>query len=289
MTGFARVMGNARGSEFVVEVSSLNHRYFDASLFLPAGQFELENNLRNLLRNRLIRGRIRLGLNVTGTSGSTPRMSLDLDLARQYLEYHHTLKREFRLEGDVTAWQLLSAPMVAEVATAQAAAGTESPPEFQAAAEKAVDDLDRMRLREGKALAADILARLESLGDLNRKIRQSGHEMVKRQRDVVENRIKEWKLAEAVSEERLAQEVLFLVERSDITEETVRVDSHLEQTRELFQKGGEVGLKLDFLCQELHREINTIGNKSADSQISRVVVSFKAELSKIREQAQNLV
>jgi uncharacterized protein (TIGR00255 family) len=156
-------------------------------------------------------------------------------------------------------------------------------------AAQALDRMEEMQLAEGAALKADLSGRLDHLGALVGRIRESVPGMVDAYRRNLENKVRGLGVDSPVAPERLAQEITLFAERSDITEELVRLESHLHQCRQALDRGGEVGHRLDFLAQECNREINTSGSKSQSAEVAGLVVEFKEELSKVREQLQNIV
>ncbi|MBI4861425.1 MAG: DUF1732 domain-containing protein, partial [Candidatus Riflebacteria bacterium] len=198
------------------------------------------------------------------------------------------LKVRYNLKGDLVAEDLLFAPSVVSAATEIHGKG-ELLQTTQRLVRQALDRMEEMQVAEGATLAADLTSRASRLQQLVEAIRERVPQMVSGYRKSLEGKIRDWKLDALMPPERLALEVSMFADRSDVTEELVRIESHLAQVRAAFAGGGEVGHKLDFLAQECGREINTIGSKSQSADISGLVVQFKEELSRIREQLQNLV
>jgi uncharacterized protein (TIGR00255 family) len=288
MTGYGEARGDHEGAEILTEIWSLNHRYLDFSFHGPEGLASWEIPLKKLVGERVARGRVRLSVKFAGGKDPSHALVLSEARAQEYMEFYRDLRAKYNLKGALSAEQLLLAPHVV------VPAGDVPDREAVLAAvtklvSEALERLEEMQRVEGAALKTDLMGRFNHLGALVGRIREQVPMMVEAHRTALETRLKNTRLETPVPPERLAQELTLFADRCDVTEELVRLESHLSQCRTALEKGGEVGHRLDFLSQELNREINTTGSKSQSAEVAAMVVEFKEELSKVKEQLQNLV
>ncbi len=286
MTGYGRGECAREGFKFTVELNSINRKQSDIAINLPKELVELEPRIRDEINAHLSRGRIN-GVVAYHRSAAEEQVELDESLAQAYLKAIQKLQRKTKLNGAITLDTILRAPGVlklAETAVDAEAMWTS----VEIALKKALGQLVKMREKEGKFLAVDLAGRLGLLATGLAAIRQSVPDTVKRYREQLHARVKEAGLSVPVDDERLAKEVVLFADRCDISEEITRLDSHLQQFRDCLKSSEPVGRTLDFLAQEMNREINTIGSKANAAVISQHVVKMKAELEKIREQVQNI-
>ena len=287
MTGYGR--GEAQGAEYsvMVEIRSVNHRYLELFLRLPRQLNMLEETLKKQIQSKLNRGKADVFLTLNRPGGKKIDLTLDKELA---IAYHNSLKQVCEITGlplearaeDVAAFPgVLNQEAAEDDAEAIAALAT-------AALAEALEQLLQMRQCEGESLAEDILARLAQVEALAAQIELSVPQLLQEQQQKLRRRVDELLEDIAVDEARLANEVAFLVDRTDISEELTRLSSHCRQFREACLLPEAVGRKLDFLTQELNREVNTIGSKSNALVISNQVIEMKSALEKIREQVQNI-
>ncbi len=298
MTGFASTVFSAGEDSFRIEVKSLNHRFLDLKLRIPRELQALEAPLRTLLESRLKRGSVDFWIDRQGKkSGTVPH--LDLDRARSAMQELTRLRSELGIRDEVTLQDLLSFPEVLSSGSA-----SERTEEEQALLEKEVlraagvviDDLVRMRRGEGERLTAALFALLEGLRSALGRLHAQREQVRSRVREKVKKRIEQCFEAYSAPEERVralletrvAQEVAYSLEKLDIEEELTRFEGHLHAIAQLLLEGGAVGKRLDFLFQELNREVNTLANKSQDLDISREAVALKAGIEQLREQSLNL-
>lgn len=287
MTGYGRGEACLPGKKFTVELKAVNHRFNEVVLRLPRSLSPLEDRIRRLVQRWVARGRVDGYLGIDDCGEKTAAVKVDKALAAAYYKAMKELQEDLGISGKVKLKYLVALPGV--LAAEEPAEDVEEWwPAVQTAVEEALENLVRMRAAEGGSLAADILSRVEQLTLLNEKIRQRSPAVVEDYRERLHARLKDFGQAGLPDQDRLAVEVAIFAERSNITEETVRLDSHLSQVRSCLGAGEPVGRKLDFLVQEMNREINTIGSKANDLEISRLVVEAKSELEKIREQVQNI-
>jgi uncharacterized protein (TIGR00255 family) len=286
MTGYGRGEHVQGGFKFSVELNSVNRKQSDISIKLPSELEELEPRIRDEINAQISRGRINVV--VTCHRGdAAEHVELDTALAKAYLRAIQKLQRELKLNGTLTLDVILRAPGVLKLAEPAVDADTFWPG-VESALRQALSRLVKMREKEGKHLATDLAARLDLLAAGVAAIRKAAPEAVKRYREQLHARIKEAGLDVPLDDERLTKEVVFFADRCDITEELTRLDSHLQQFRASLKSAEPVGRTLDFLAQEMNREINTIGSKANAAEISQQVVGMKAELERIREQVQNI-
>lgn len=286
MTGFGRASGNTSFGRVSVEIKSVNHRFLDILARLPAGWSSLEAFLREEIGRTIRRGRVEVSINRSEGVRARPLATLDLAAAKRHLGELRKTARALRLPGTVTLSDLLRCPdlfVVPAEDISPEAAWTEVKPIVT----KALSSHAKTRKREGESLAADVSARLQELGGLAERIRERAPLVPKAAQGRLEKRVADL-ARQPVDPARLAQEVAILAERSDITEEVTRLASHLKQASEIGRRSEGVGKAFDFLLQEMNREINTIGSKAGDIEITRSVLTAKQEVEKIREQIQNI-
>lgn len=287
MTGYGRSEGQHKGRSLVVELRSVNHRYCDVMIRLPKHLAPLEETVKKKVQSRFARGHIEVSVNFNGAGSSPKRFKLDLDSADACYQILKKLKKEFDLPGEIDLGLLSHfkemITLVEPVEKIELIA-----PLLYKSLDKAMASLEKMRKEEGRALAGDLSARLQALSKMLSLIRVREKEAIASYHQRLQARVSELSKGIAVDPTRLAQEVAIFAERSDISEETARLKTHLEQFQKMMQKDEAVGRALDFLLQEMNREINTIGSKANDVTISLEVVGMKSELEKIREQVQNI-
>ncbi|HUJ71098.1 MAG TPA: YicC/YloC family endoribonuclease [Verrucomicrobiae bacterium] len=288
MTGYGRGETAKDGFKFTVELNSINRKQSDISINLPKELVELEPRIRDEINAHLSRGRINVVVAFHRSNAKAEeQVELDVALAKAYQRAIQKLQKEMKLGGSLTLDTILRAPGVLKLA--EAALDAESIwPHVESALRKAITGLVKMREKEGKFLANDLAQRLSLLESGLELIRKSAPEIVTRYREQLHARVREAGLNVPLDDERLVKEVVFFADRCDISEEITRLSSHFNQCRGCLKSDEPVGRTLDFLAQEMGREINTIGSKANAAEISQQVVKMKAELEKIREQIQNI-
>ncbi len=287
MTGYGRGEVQAPGGACVVEVRSLNHRYSEIAVKTPRGFAATESRIRETVRSRFSRGRFDVHVTVDYMTVSSRRIIIDHALARQLYVALTDLGRELGLSAQVNLSTLLELREIARVEENEHHA-EDLWPAVQEALEIAVTSLETMRITEGEALGRDILQRLRLIEDWLEQIKSRLPAVLNDYRQKLEARISRLFGDVEIDPARLAQEIIFYSERSDVTEEMIRLNTHLAEFKRLLYVNEPVGRKLDFLLQEMNREINTTSSKVADSEIAVLVVDIKSELERIREQAQNI-
>jgi uncharacterized protein (TIGR00255 family) len=288
MTGFGRGETSAHGRRFTVELRAVNHRYLDVRVRLPGELAEHTPAAEAIAKSALSRGRVEInGRLDAGSRGPSP--VLDAERARAAFAALVSLRDELAPGEPVPLGLLSSVPDLFK--SAPTLGSEEAKGLVTQAVRAACDDLDAMRLREGAALGVDFAARLGSMREHIDSVHGRMDNLVAVHRDRLRERIE--KLldgAAALDPGRLEQEIAILADKSDITEELTRLQSHFDQFATLAGADeAQVGRKLDFLVQEMNREVNTIGSKSADAELAHTVVAMKAEIERIREQVQNVL
>jgi uncharacterized protein (TIGR00255 family) len=288
MTGYGRGECVKDGFKFTVELNSVNRKQSDIMINLPKELVELEPRIRDVINSELSRGRIMVVVAYhRGASKAEEQIELDVALAKAYHRAIQKLQKQIKLNGSLTLETILRAPGVMKLAETTVDAELVWPC-VETALRKALVQLVKMREKEGKFLANDLTQRLGVLAAGVDQVRRAAPATVNRYREQLHARVKEAGLDVPIDDQRLLKEVVIFADRCDITEELTRMESHLKQFREHLNSNEPVGRTLDFLAQEMNREINTIGSKANAAEVSQQVVKMKAELEKIREQVQNI-
>lgn len=287
MTGFGRRQGTWSDGTVSVDVRSVNHRFLETSIRLPKWMSGLEERFKKVIQQQCGRGRVDLTVLLQGTRGSPRAVQLDVELAKQYHHALRTLQRRLKLKGSIDIG-LMGGFRDIIVLSEQPA----DDPKLTKVVEKlgllAVSDMTKMREKEGMLLAQDILARLDQVRECKRAVSSRAPHIAQEAFDRMKQRVEKL-LADSIPDlPRLNQELALYADRCDITEELVRLDTHMVQFERALQGTEPVGKTLDFLLQEMGREVNTIGSKANDAAIRANVVRMKAELERVREQIQNV-
>ncbi len=289
MTGFGRGEYTDEMRSITVEIRSVNHRYCDIYIRMPRKYSFAEDKIKSIIKNKLSRGKIEVNVSVDSFGQSDTDIRLDMNLAGKYYEALKELNNSFSGEENISLSLLTSMPDIIRTVPAQ-----EDEDElmecFVSATEKAVEDICSMREVEGEKLAEDILERANIISDIRDKIEIRAPEIEAEYAERRKTRIEELLDGTAtLTEDRIAVEAAIFADRSNITEELVRLGSHIEQLRTFLKCDDEsIGKKTDFLIQEMNREANTIGSKANDKEITSMMLDLKAEIEKIREQVQNI-
>lgn len=287
MTGYGRMETVQDGRNIVVEAKSVNHRFLEIILRMPSALFSLEMDFKKKISERFKRGRIEVSIRLNGENTDILPLNLNMEIARNYFDVLKKLKAEFNLKSPIT---LKTIADFRDIFTPPAE--TQLSPGFLSHVEKmfleSLTMLGNMRQEEGLILYQDMDMRLKSIKGILQTINLRAPQVVVEYQKRLSERIKELTEGLELDESRLVQEVAIMAERSDITEEIVRMHSHISQFEEFLLSDGIEGRKIDFLLQEMNREINTIGSKVSDVEITRQVIEVKSELGKLREQAQNI-
>lgn len=289
MTGYGRGDSARDGYKITVELSSVNRKQTEIAVYLPREIESLEPRVRDAINHRIARGRLTVKVALhAGEGGAAGHVQINISLAKAYAREIAKLARELKLNDAVTLDLILRSPGVL-ISDAELAHPEHFWPPLEKALNEALDALIKMRQREGVHLAKDLARRMTVMRESVRQIQEAAPGMVKRFQEQLRERVKSAGLGTpALDDERLLKEVIYFADRSDISEELTRLESHFKQFDDCKKSKDPVGRTLDFLAQEINREVNTIGSKAADAQISREVVKLKTELEKFREQVQNV-
>ncbi|HWX21284.1 MAG TPA: YicC/YloC family endoribonuclease [Candidatus Binatia bacterium] len=289
MTGYGRGDCSQDGFKITVELSSVNRKQTEIAVALPREMEMLEAQIRDLINRYIARGRLTVRVSLhAGASKLSARMHLNVPLAKAYARELTRLSRQLRLPGPVTLDQLARAPGVFQT-DEQIVEEEDFWPAVEKSLKKALAALVSMREREGTHLAQDLAKRITLMRRAAAQVQRHAPGVAKRYRAQLLERIKGAGLeGPADDDDRLLKEVVYFADRSDISEELTRLQSHFKQFEDCLKTKEPVGRTLDFLAQEMNREVNTIGSKANDSRISQEVVTLKAELERFREQAQNV-
>ncbi len=288
MTGFGIGEFKDQYYNLSVECKTINHKYLDINPRIPRKLSFLEDKLRFLIKDHLGRGRVDIFVKFETVTSVGSQLVYDAELAKQYYHILKNIKSDFGLEEPISPVDIAKFPDVVKITEA------EDDEEIlwnmlSDAANKALENLCNMRIIEGKKLEKDILARADLLERSVCDLEKYTDTIEKEYKDKLYARISELlDDPKVVDEYRLAQEVAIYADKSNITEEIVRFKSHINQLRDTVTADESVGRKMDFLIQEMNREVNTMGSKSSDVSIANLVINMKAELEKIREQVQNI-
>lgn len=287
MTGYGRGEGESGLGKVLVESRSVNHRYSDINIRFPKRLAIFENRIKEIIRSQILRGRIDVSIKLDALGGEKFQLQVDSNLADQYFQALLSLKDKFQLRGEITLELLAGAK---DLISAKEEVGDIEPYwlEIVPILKRALQEMDEMKCSEGNALVKDIQTRLERITRQLKEIKAQLPSYVEAYQNRLRERLQSLLGGIEVDPGRLQQEIALLAERTDITEEIVRTESHLSQFALLFNEKESVGRKMDFLLQEIHREVNTVSAKANDAEISRKVVEIKSELEKVREQAQNI-
>lgn len=287
MTGYGSAKGQAEGLEITVELKSVNNRYLDTSVRLPRSFIFAEDTVKSAVQAHISRGKVDVFVSVDSSAADDMVIKVNEPLLKSYVEAIRHISEEYSLVNDMTALNVSRFPDVLSVekkdldADAIAAA-------ISTITEKALDDFDAMRLREGEKLRDDVLNRLDTIDALVRRVEEEAPNTVAEYRARLEQKMDEVLGTAGIDESRILSEAAVFADHIAVDEETVRLRSHMAQLKTMINGSSPTGRKIDFLIQEFNREANTIGSKCQNSDIAHVVVDLKSEIEKIREQIQNI-
>jgi len=287
MTGFGRGEGDTTLGRLIVESRSVNHRYCDINVKLPKRLIPFETRIKESIRSQVSRGRVDVSFRLDTLGEERVQLNVDFYLADQYYRVLQSLKEKFQLGGEITLEMLTGAK---DLITAKEETGDIEPywNEIIPILKRSLQEMDDMKRAEGESLAKDLQERLDRIARELGEIKRQFPFRFEVYRNRLQERLQSLLGGIEVDSYRFQQEIAFLAERTDITEEVVRAESHLAQLAMLLKGEEPVGRKMDFLLQEIHREVNTVSAKANDAEISQRVVEIKGELERIREQVQNI-
>ncbi|UOR12784.1 YicC/YloC family endoribonuclease [Halobacillus amylolyticus] len=288
MTGYGRYTVEAENTALTIELRSVNHRFLDISPKIPRSFLFLEEAMKRQIKDKLHRGRIDLYITVEGENLLDKRLEADDLLLDQYINKLNSIQEQYRLTGEISIDMVTRLDGIFTVQERDHKSDQMKEAVLEALSHS-ISDLVEMRRQEGKRLAEELISRLAAVKHIVADIEDRRPVVMNEYRDKILTRIETFLREEINPEEtRVLQEVALLAEKGDITEEVTRLYSHIDQFEKTLQKPGAIGRTLDFIVQEMHREINTIGSKSNDSQLSNEVVALKSEVEKMKEQLQNI-
>ena len=287
MTGYGSAKGASGKLEISVEVKSVNNRYLDCSIKIPRVYISFEEPLKSLVQKYISRGKVDVFVSIDSSNANDVEIKLNRPLAEAYISALNELAEEYNLSESISAIELTRFPDVLRAEKREADA-QQLCEDISAVLDAALTGFDEMRAREGEKLRGDITARLDQIEKLLGMAEEISPRSVAEYRKKLETRMQEALQSSNIDEARILTEAAVFADRVAINEETVRLRSHIAQLREMLTGNEPIGRKIDFIVQEFNREANTIGSKGNDAEMARVTVDMKAEIEKIREQAQNI-
>jgi len=287
MTGFGKAEHKYAGGKVVAEIKAVNHRFYEFSSRTSSSIVFLDDKIRNYINARVKRGKINLNITIEGNHILDRHLTVNKAIAKKYYAALNELKKELKIKNNVSLEHLVSMPDV--ITSHSAEADTEKTWLcIKPALDKALDNLIDTRQKEGAQLYKDLIKRVKMIDDLTDEIKTHAPEVAKNYKAILESKIKQISSSLKLDEGRLELEVAMFAKNCDITEEIIRLKAHIKSFQNLLASPGEAGRQLDFISQELFREINTISAKAQDIKISRIAISVKEQIEKIREQVQNI-
>lgn len=287
MTGYGRSQQTLDGREILVEIKSVNHRYFEFSARVPRAYGYLEEKLKSFLQGKVSRGKVEMSVTIYNIEGKDALIEVNGSIAKGYVDALRRANETLELKDDITLSNLIRLPDIFNVIK-----NTEDEEviwnDVKIAAEEALNNFVSMRETEGVKLREDVEQRLDYIEKLVEKVEHRSPMVTAAYRERLYNKLSEILNDKKIDEQRILTEAAIFSEKTAVDEETVRLKSHINQFRNLLEAGEPVGRKLDFLIQEFNRESNTIGSKAQDVEITKIVVELKSEIEKIREQIQNI-
>lgn len=287
MTGFGRGQASGEYGKIACEIRTINHRFCDISVKVPNGMVTFEDQIRMHLQKQLKRGKIYFNISYEHSTEKNTELFIDKKLAETYHKELHSLKKSLHLTGGVPLEQLMVLPGVITFHPKEYSLNKMWPC-VKTAMDRALSKLVKDREAEGKRLGSDIVKRVKKMDSILKEIDKRSSVNVGNYKRRLGARVKELSGSSMIDKGRLEQEVALFAKNCDIQEEITRIKSHLVNFNKAMNAAGEIGKKLDFVAQELHREINTVGSKASDFKVSTGVIQAKSEIEKIREQLRNI-
>ena len=285
MTGYGRGTLEQNDRSYIIEIKSVNHKYSDITIKLPRSLSSLEDKIRKQVQSRISRGKIDIFVTFFNNSEEGKKIIINKELAKEYLEEINNLCTQTGLKNDISLAELIKLPEVLTIENIDTDDIIEE--ELSIAVNRALDAFCMAREVEGERIKQDLLCRISKISEKTEEISVYSSGLVKEYIVKLEERIKEL-LQTDVDKSRLAQEVVIFSDKCSVEEELTRLRSHIAQVKELMQRQDAVGKNLDFMVQEINRELNTIGSKANKLEITNLVVECKTILEDIREQIQNI-
>lgn len=287
MTGYGRCQSVIGGYDILLEVRSVNHRFFDFTAKIPRSYGYLEDKLKNFFQGSISRGKVEVSLSIFSVGGADAVIEVNESVAEGYVNALRNVNKKLMLNDDLSLSNLIRLPDVFNIR--KAADDEETVWEcVRTAAQTALDDFIAMRENEGRRMAADVFEKLENIERMVAMVEAESPKITEAYRTRLTEKMKELLGSASVDEQRILSEAAVFAEKTAVDEETVRLKSHITQCREMLSGDNAIGRKLDFLIQEFNREANTIGSKCQGLEITKTVIEMKSEIEKIREQIQNI-
>lgn len=287
MTGFGREQRLVGNREILVEIRSVNHRYYEFNARLPRAYGYLEEKLKSFLNGKISRGKVEVSVSIFNQEGADACIEVNPIIANGYINALREANKELNLKDDITLTQIMRFPEVFTVKKV-----TEDEEEIWSAvkevAQTALDKFILMRQTEGEKMKEDVSSKLDYIENVVGEIEERSPMVTESYRERLTNKLKAVLEDKNIDEARIITEAAIFSEKTAVDEETVRLRSHISQFRKLIETDEPVGKKLDFIVQEMNREVNTTGSKCQDLAITQMVVNLKSEIEKIREQIQNI-
>jgi len=287
MTGYGSAKGAVEGIEITVELKSVNNKFLDTSVRLPRSFIFAEDAIKSAVQSHISRGKVDVFVSVDSSMADDMAVRVNEPLLRGYLEAISMIADDFGLQNDATAMSVSRFPDVLSVEKKELDADAVSEA-IREITERALNDFDSMRLREGEKLRDDVTGKLETIEGLVSRVEEVSPQTVAQYRERLYQKMREVLGTAGVEESRILQEAAIFADRVAVDEETVRLRSHISQLRGMLSGESPIGRKMDFLIQEFNREANTTGSKCQNTEIAYTVVELKSEIEKIREQIQNI-
>lgn len=287
MTGYGRYQQIVGNRDILVEIRSVNYRYFEFSCRIPRNMGYLEEKLKRLIKENVSRGKIEVLVTINNVDGKDETISVNMGVAQGYIDALRSANDTFKLPDDLTLSQLSRFP---DVFTVIKTIDDENEiwDAVKLVAEKSLEKFVAMKSIEGEKMFKDVLSKLDTIESMVSVVEVASPQTIENYRKRLYDKLSEVLESKDIDESRIVTECALLSEKLAVDEETVRLRSHISQFRELLNSNEPVGRKLDFLIQEMNREVNTTGSKAQDITITKTVVDMKSELEKIREQIQNI-
>ena len=288
MTGYGVGVVETGKFKVTVEIKSINHRFCDIKIKLPQQLLPLETQVKKVVQAKVRRGKADVFITVNGIEETEYEMNVNRPFIMGYLDAFNQIKNEFGLEGEISTISLLHLPGTVDFKVKEKSYQNDEINAVLAALEKALASLDEMRLKEGSMIKAEILARIATMEERRKIVEGMCVNIPSSHKKDLMSKLSMLEPEMRLDPGRLEQEVAYIAERCDISEEVSRLRGHFEQAASILDDGGEAGKKLDFIMQEVNREANTINSKAGNLDISKAAIDLKLEAEKIREQAQNI-
>lgn len=287
MTGFGRSERVTKERRIVIEMKSVNHRYCDINIKMPKKLNYFETAIRNQLKQYIGRGKVDIFITYEDYTEQNVCVKYNREIAAEYVRYLRQMAEEFDLQSDFSASSVSRLPEIFSLEE-QSQNEEELWQEISSALDEAAGQFVASRTREGEALKKDLLEKLSAMQEMVEYISSVSPSLVEDYRNRLEAKVRELLADAVIDESRIATEVTIYADKICVDEETVRLLSHIESTREILTEGGNVGRKLDFIAQEMNREANTILSKANSLEVTKRAIDLKTEIEKVREQIQNI-